>query len=53
MSASSYWAALFLMCLIAFAILAFPVWTNFIADCDSLGWMPVKDLPARCVKLGP
>lgn len=29
--------------------LAFAAWVAFFAPCKSLGWMPIKDLPARCL----
>ncbi len=25
------------------------VWVHFLADCSSLGWMPVTSLPSRCL----
>lgn len=29
--------------------LAFGVWVAFFAPCSALGWVPLKDLPARCL----
>ena len=29
--------------------LALGAWVTFFAPCSSLGWVPVKDLPARCL----
>lgn len=35
---------------VAIAFLAIGVYVAFFAPCDALGWFPVKDLPARCLK---
>ena len=37
-------------CIAAWALLG--VWVTFYASCDSIGWVPVKDLPARCLERG-
>lgn len=32
------------------AVVGFYVWVAFIADCSSIGWMPVQQTPARCLR---
>lgn len=32
-----------------FALIGAQCWAQCSAPCDSLGWMPVKELPARCL----
>ena len=29
--------------------IGFAIWIAFLAPCSSLGWVPLKDLPARCI----
>lgn len=31
-------------------VLGVGIWVSFIADCSKLGWLPLKDLPARCLR---
>jgi len=47
------WLAWPLMVLFSAVLVVSAIYVSCLADCDSLGWMPLKDLPARCLKVGP
>lgn len=35
---------------VLFIGITFAIWISFLAPCSSLGWVPLKDLPARCLQ---
>ena len=43
------WAALLALALLGFGFIFFWVWVAFIADCSSIGWLPITQVPARCL----
>jgi hypothetical protein len=43
------WIGYVVLFVLILALIGFAVVMRFTAPCKDLGWMPVKDLPARCL----
>lgn len=42
-------AAAFLLALLVIALIVGSIYVHAKAPCSSLGWLPAKDVPARCL----
>lgn len=49
--ASDWWTAVGVALFTVLVVIGigFSVWARYYAPCHALGWMPVKDVPARCL----